>query len=122
MSCWICGNGTLSIVTDVVKEISDKEYETSALMSELSRLNIKNIEEYYGHNDCGHTDVIDGVSYVKLDVDEAQRHKSVCCYLYQTTDYVTDPLLELLEKWADDHRHTYEPYWDLYKWDIDSHF
>ena len=121
MSCWICGNKTLSIVTDVVKEISDKDYDTNELMTELSRLNIKNVEQYYGHNDCGHTDVITGTEYEHLDVKDAQKHKSVCCYLYQTTNYVEDPLLKLLEKWADDNRHIYEPYWDLHKWDIDSH-
>ena len=122
MSCWICGNKTLSLVADTVQKITDGYDDKEELMKELSRLNIKTVEQYYGDTDCGHTDVINNVKYIKLDVEDAQRHKSVCCYLYQTDDYVKSPLIDVLKRWSEHTRNAYEPYWDLYKWDIDSHF
>lgn len=129
MSAWLCGNGTLSLVADVIKsaEFAEK-YDPNTLWSyrepidlvqKLSSYNSENLDYLYGTDSDNYEN---NLEYVELNVSDAQKHKSVACYLYQTTDlpYNRDILLlQSLRKWVEDHRAEFEPWWDTVEWDID---
>ena len=129
MSAWLCKKGTLSLVADTIKSDDFKEYdtenysekETSELMEILSDLNTKSLNARYGESQ---NHILKDKTYIKLDTDECQRHKSVCCYLYQTaesSECTTHPLFKALEKWSDDTEDKYDNgYWWDCKWDIDK--
>ena len=136
MSAWLCGNKTLSLVVDTIKtEEFQKNYDYKGkdsfgfeateetdeleLLKHLSELNSFNLDRLYGMDDDNHSN---DFKYIKQDVSEAQRHMSVCCYIYQTSDYedmYNSPLFNALKKWRDDNYEKYDHWHDTCKWDID---
>ena len=126
MSAWLCENGTLSLVVDVIKSDSFKEYDVEnyadknnkELVDILSDLNTKSLNCRYGKSE---DNILQNREYINLNVEEGQKYKSVCCYLYQTCeclDIVEHPLFSALDEWRMDNRQ-YEDYKGLYHWDID---
>lgn len=110
MSAWLCGNGTLSLVVDVIKSDGFNEYDTEGysnksneeLIGILSDLNTKSLNCRYGQSE---DNILQNRKYLSIDVGEGQRHKSVTCYLYQTCeciDIVEHPLFKALDKWRMD--------------------
>ena len=127
MSAWLCEKGTLSLVVDVIKCDSFKNYDVGnyanksneELLGILSDLNTKSLNCRYGKSE---DNVLQNREYVSLDVEDGQKYKSVCCYLYQTCeclDIVEHPLFSALDKWRMDNRE-YEDYKGEYYWDIDN--
>lgn len=129
MSAWLCRKGTLSLVVDTIKNEDFKKYDTenfsdkekNILINLLSDLNTKSLNASYGESQ---DNILEDKEYIHLDVDECQRHKSVCCYLYQTcesTESSNHPLFQSLEKWSDEtaNKHDYDYWWEC-KWDIDK--
>lgn len=129
MSAWLCENKTLSLVVDIIKssEFKDKydldgssDMDEETLMMKLSRMNSKSLNYRYGHEKDNY---LKDIKYVKQLVVPAQKHKSVCCYLYQTCEdpeVKETPLFRALDKWSEDH---YEDFTEQEKdnchWDID---
>lgn len=136
MSAWLCENKTLSLVVDTIKSDEFKENynykgkdslgfdadgveDNEELLIHLSTLNSFNLDCLYGMDDDNH---LDEVKYIKQDVSDAQRHMSVCCYIYQTSDYedmYNSPLFKALKQWRDDNYAKYDHWQDTCKWDID---
>ena len=126
MSAWLCENGTLSLVVDVIKSDSFKEYDVEnyadknnkELVDILSDLNTKSLNCRYGKSE---DNILQNREYINLNVEDGQKYKSVCCYLYQTCeclDIVEHPLFSALDEWRMNNRQ-YEDYKGLYHWDID---
>lgn len=128
MSAWLCRNGTLSLVADTIKtEEFQKTYDTTGtgklekeeIISRLTAYNTKNLDCLYGQD---MDNVLENPTYIKQNVSNAQRHMSVCCYLYQTMDCFTEgeePLLDSLTRWRDDNYEKYDHWHDTCEWDID---
>ena len=129
MSAWLCGNKTLSLCVDVIKSDEfKKEFDVNGeycerdvleLLYELSYLNTKSLDARYGVSE---DNILKDKEYVSLNVDDGQRYKSVCCYLYQTCESeesCNDPLFQLLDYWCEDKRKVFEEVVDNYYWDID---
>ena len=129
MSAWLCRNKTLSLCVDVIKSDDFQAYDehnysqksNEELIQILTDLNTESLTYLYGENDeyC----VLKNPEYIKLDVEDGQKHKSVACYTYQTCESPfcrEHPLFQALEKWEADNLPLYETSWDLYEWDIDS--
>ena len=126
MSAWLCRKGTLSLVVDVIKSDDFKEYSQEyqskskdELIEVLADLNTKSLDYRYGESEYH---VLQDRTYISLDVEPGQRHKSVGCYTYQTCeDPANDehPLFAALEKWYADNDEKYDAIWDQYEWDID---
>ena len=134
MSAWLCENKLLSLVVDVIKSGSfRKYYDTDELYSEkseielieeLSDINCTNLHYLYEEFPSEfEKDIIDNREYVKLDVSNAQRHMSVCSFIYQSCDCEgngNNLLYSLLRKWRDDYYKIYCDEHDNCEWDIDS--
>ena len=128
MSAWLCGNKTLSLCVDVIKSDEFKEkyctgYEDEdafEILKELAYLNTLSLNSRYG-NRGGH--ILVDKQYLPLEVDDGQKYKSVCCYLYQTCecqDNYNHPLFKALNDWSNENEKKYEKEWDKYSWDIDN--
>lgn len=129
MSAWLCGNKTLSLVVDVIQSgefiegYDDAEFHNRTeheLINILSDLNTQSLDCRYGKYE-GH--ILQNREYIKLDVDDGQRYKSVGCYLYQTcecSEIVESPLFKALDDWYNDNTPEFEDKWDQYHWDIDN--
>ena len=119
MSAWLCGNKTLSLCVDVIKQYKLGGYEEKSnkeLMNILSDLNTKSLNYRYGEND---DHILENREYVKLDVEDGQKHKSVSCYLYQTCEdpeNIKHPLFEALDSYREVYFEKYvngDYYWDI---------
>lgn len=128
MSAWLCENKTLSLVVDIIKSDEFQAYDdecyglkdTFELMCLLSNLNTKSLDCRYGYSE---DHILKNIRYIPLDVSDAQRHKSVRCYLYQTCECSENeehPLFKALEEWSDDTYDKFEPEHDKCEWDIDN--
>lgn len=128
MSAWLCGNKTLSLVVDVIKSDSFKKYDDNMfqyidneeLIDILSELNTMSLNCRYGKHD---SNILHDREYVKLNVDDGQRFKSVSCWLYQSGECYNsydDDLYQALEAWCDDNELKYNENYDEYEWDIDN--
>jgi len=128
MSAWLCHNKTLSCVVDVIKSDDFKEYDkenyaeksNEELINILSDLNTKSLNCRYGENEYH---ILQDREYIKLDVDDGQRYKSLSCYTYQTCECPENnnhPLFHALESWEIDNESKYETVWSQYHWDIDN--
>lgn len=128
MSCWLCGNRTLSLVVDVIKSDDFKDYDTNnyaqktnkELMDKLSELNTWSLDCRYGKSE---DNKLDNINYKNMTVSPAQRHKSVRCYIYQTCEGIgneDDPLYKALDQWSQDTYPKYEAEEDECYWDIDN--
>ena len=125
MSCWICGNETISLVVDLIKknkyytEISNQE-----LGEKLEKLNKINYSLYYNENELEPS-----FEYKKLKETYNQKLMSLHCYHYQTCDYADEFKNEQKELWNvvrkiyDETNDTYNKInHDNYHWDIDEHY
>lgn len=128
MSAWLCGNKTLSLVTDIIKSEEFQKYDldgynllnNSELMGILSDLNTKSLNCRYGYSE---DNILKDISYIPLEVSDSQKHKSVRCYLYQTCECLENeehPLFIALDKWSEDNYDKYEAEHSLCEWDIDN--
>ena len=129
MSAWLCGLGTLSLCVDVLKskefqeeyDIGDfADYSEDELLKELSYLNTKSLDCRYGKS-VSH--ILEHKKYIRLNVSDAQRYKSVRCYLYQTCECDENslhPLFSTLGAWSDVHEDDFEDDWGSVHWDIDN--
>lgn len=137
MSAWLCENKLLSLVVDVVKSDAfgkyyDVEHEycdksEDELIHMLSDINARNLEYLYDSFPSEvEQDILDNLGYVKLDVGNAQRHMSVCSFIYQSCDCVDydvdNGLFTLLMRWRDDYYKVYCCEHDDCKWDIDASY
>ncbi len=134
MSAWLCENKTLSLVVDVIKSDSFRKYydvdgkyynkSENELVRLLSDINVKNLTYLYDSFPCEEeVEIMENREYIKQDVSNAQRHMSVCSFIYQSCDCddnEKNDLYMLLRKWREDY---YEIYGDDHKccaWDIDN--
>ena len=126
MSAWLCENLTLSCCVEVIKSDGFKDYDVEGyaqksnqeLIEILSDLNTKSLDCRYGKSP---SHILEERHYCPLNVDDGQRHKSVCCYLYQTCECSENeehPLFKALDEWADDNDSKFN--WDNYYWDLDN--
>lgn len=111
MSCYLCSNETISIVADVVSTNFNVEVEEA--FNELLSYNLENLKIRYDDVDWGQ----ENSHYVEVDCSEAQKIESIRNYLYQTDDYVTNYLIEWLQKYSEENYHlikeaTEKLYWD----------
>lgn len=122
MSAWLCGNGTLSLCVDVLKSMDEYvDEEELVLLNRLSDLNTKSLICRYGKREH---QILKDRMYISLDVDDGQRYKSVCCYIYQTCECDSnydEPLFKSLVEWSDENEECFESLSDDYFWDIDNH-
>ena len=130
MSAWLCGNKTLSLCVDVIKSEEFKKYDTDEVYSSmqslelvelLSDLNTKSLNCRYGVNKK--MNVLSNKQYIPLNVSDAQKHKSVRCYLYQTCESeecCQHPLFKLLKEWSEDVYEKYSPFHKECEWDMDT--
>lgn len=119
MSAWLCGNKTLSLCVDVLKEEKGYSEDCQVLLEELSELNTRSLDCRYGKS-VQH--ILSDKEYVCLDVDDGQKYKSVCCYLYQTCECdanYDDSLFKSLEDYVNENEDEFEAVYDVYEWDID---
>ena len=132
MSAWLCGNLTLSCVVDVIKseefkwnyDPADWSYKSKEeLINYLSDLNTQSLNCRYGESP---THILEDRHYCPTNVSEAQKHKSVACYNYQTCEcwHIEElPIFVALENWVSDNREKFEAEWDQCHWDLDNpHF
>ena len=130
MSAWLCGNKTLSLVVDVIKSEEFREnydldnssqLDKDELMGKLSLMNTMSLNHRYGESD---EHKLEDIKYEELDVSSCQRHKSVCCYLYQTCedpDVYDSNLYKALDWWAENHYDDFSIDESLIcHWDIDN--
>ena len=131
MSAWLCENKLLSLVVDVVKSETFKKYDIfkeysekskEELMNELHGINSDNLE--YLYPDDVEFRTLNDIHYIKQDVSDAQRHKSVCSFIYQSCDVFDEGdnrLFDLLCMWRDDFDGIVDgKEWDMAEWDIDN--
>ena len=133
MSAWLCENGTLSLVVDVIKSDSFRKYydvnreycdkSEEELIHLLSDINTTNLHYLYESFPSGvEQSIMDNLGYVELDVSNAQRHMSVCSFIYQSCDCDENSgnmLYLLLRKWREDYYKIYSDEHDTCEWDID---
>lgn len=138
MSAWLCENKLLSIVVDVIKSNEFRNnYDTNhkycdkdelELLNQLSDINTGNLHYLYSSFPSEIEErIMNNREYVPIDVNEYQKHKSVCSFIYQSCDYIDydklddDDLFNLLLKWRDSHIN-YEDNveWEKAEWDIDN--
>lgn len=123
MSAWLCGNLTLSCCVDVIKKyMLGAYYEKTEeeLIDILADLNTQSLNCRYGER-MGN--ILENREYIKLDVSDAQKYKSVRCYLYQTCECketVEHPLFKALHHFTEEYLMEFDKEWDNCHWDIDN--
>ena len=131
MSAWLCKNKLLSLVVDVVKSNSFRyEYDIcndysdkseQELMEMLHGINAHNLE--YLYPDDVEFRTLDNIEYVKQDVSDVQKHKSLASFIYQSCDVYDEGdnrLYDLLCEWRNDYQEIYEgDEWNKAHWNID---
>ena len=134
MSAWLCENKLLSLVVDVVKsDTFGKYYDTEReycdksekeLIQILSDINTTNLHYLYESFPSDvEQNIMDNREYIKQDVSNAQRHMSVCSFIYQSCDCDENDynkLYMLLRKWREDYYKVYCDDHDKCEWDIDN--